>query len=154
MFASTLFRTLIVAFIAAGMQLCCCGAAWLRCAACDCPDDGAAVALGMGAGHDHSRATEHNPGAATPKAHGDRSLCGDHEGNRHKEKCTCAAQDPRNRPGDYWKIGLTAPVFSTPLPVWDLLPPIGVASREQMRLDRPPVRPALSLLRQHCALIV
>lgn len=154
MFASTPFRALIAALVAVGIHLCCCSAAWFTCAACDARDDGVAVALDLHEADDHGGILDHDHHAATSKPRGDGSPCGGHEGDPHKGECTCSTQDPKTRPAELSKTDLPAPVLVAVLPIWDPVPPGAVGPHELILLDRPLVRPATSLLRLHCALIV
>lgn len=160
MFSSTPLRALIAVLVTVGMQLCCCSTAWFGCAACT---NGAGASLATGAhgghddlvaSHDHDPMTGHDHGVSKSVPHDDGSPCGGHDGKPDKGKCTCSTQDPKSRASEPSKVDLPTPVLVAVLPTWDPIPPSPVGFRSLSLLERPLVRPATSLLHQHCALIV
>ena len=152
MSTNTPLRALIAALVTVGMQLCCCSAGWLDCAACQ--DAGEVAVVALHDGHDPSAIGERDHHASGSEQHGNGSPCGGHDGNGENGTCTCSTQDPKPCPAELSKIDLPTPVLVAVLPIWDPIPPHALGSRELILLNQALVRPVTSLLRQHCALIV
>lgn len=150
MLRTSSFRPLIALFLAAWMPFCCCSLHTLAsvCQACEKhgDDDAGGGCHGHGTADQKAADTGHHAQASSP-GHQD-------EPDRDQGPCTCDKSKQTTISVEKSTIDLPAPVLVFVLPEWepswlphgDSLP----LSSESWALRKP----ATSLLRQHCALIV
>ena len=144
------FRCLIALFLAAWMPFCCCSLNSLLsvCRACEATEDGNAVGVchGHGSSDRHTAGSQHHDEDSAPTQ--------PDQPKRDDGPCTCDKSKQTTVGVEKNTSELPAPVVAYVLPEWESswLPHGDPLAR---RCDNWALRkPATSLLRQHCALIV
>ena len=149
MLRTSSFRPLIALFLAAWMPFCCCSLNTLvgACQACDeHGDDDGVAACHHGAANSHTAGTGHHDEDSSP-GHQDQP-------KRDQGPCTCDQSKQTTIGVEKNTIELPTPVVAYVLPEWEA---VWLPHNDSLALssENQAVRkPATSLLRQHCALIV